>query len=172
MKTQKPTLYIFSGLPATGKTTLSQLLAQQTNSIYLRIDTVEQGLRDLCNLQVQGEGYRISYRIASDNLRLGVSIVADSCNSILLTRKEWQEVAVHAGAEYINIEIICSDKSEHKQRVENRKATIEGLVLPSWKEVENREYHPWQTQRIVIDTAHKNIDQSFAKLKTLLRSPS
>jgi predicted kinase len=81
-------LYIFSGLPGTGKTTLSQKLAQHTSAVHIRIDTIEQGLRDLCSVNVVGEGYRLAYRIASDNLNLGISVVADSCNPINLTRKE------------------------------------------------------------------------------------
>ncbi|MFK8183200.1 MAG: AAA family ATPase [Phormidesmis sp.] len=32
------TLFIFSGLPGTGKTTLSQKLATQVNALHLRID--------------------------------------------------------------------------------------------------------------------------------------
>jgi predicted kinase len=56
----KPTLYILSGLPGTGKTTISQLLAQRITAVHLRIDTVEQALRDLCSVKVEGEGYRLS----------------------------------------------------------------------------------------------------------------
>lgn len=52
----------------------------------MRIDTVEQAIRDLCDFNVEGEGYRLSYRIAADNLKLGISVVADSCNPIDLTR--------------------------------------------------------------------------------------
>ncbi len=36
-----PTLYIFSGLPGAGKTTLAKQLANQVGAFYLRIDTVE-----------------------------------------------------------------------------------------------------------------------------------
>jgi len=78
MKNKNPTLYIFSGLPATGKTTLARLLASHKGALYLRIDTVEQGLRDLCSWNVQGEGYRLSYRIARDNLLIGCDVIADS----------------------------------------------------------------------------------------------
>ena len=55
-----PTLYIFSGLPGAGKTTLAERLAKQVSAVYLRIDTVEQALRDLCAFEVEGEGYRLS----------------------------------------------------------------------------------------------------------------
>ncbi|WP_419831505.1 AAA family ATPase [Endozoicomonas atrinae] len=49
--------YIFSGLPASGKSTLAQLLSKHLTAMYIRIDTIEQGLRDLCSLKVEGESY-------------------------------------------------------------------------------------------------------------------
>lgn len=69
MEIVKPVLFILSGLPASGKSALAKLLAKEYDAVYLRIDTVEQGLRDICGLDVQGEGYRLSYRIAADNLK-------------------------------------------------------------------------------------------------------
>ena len=69
----RATLYIFAGLPGSGKTTLSQGLASRLGAAHLRIDTIEQVLRDLCSLEVQGEGYRLAYRVAGDILRSGVT---------------------------------------------------------------------------------------------------
>ena len=164
MKVSKPILFIFSGLPASGKSTLAKLLAKERDAVYLRIDTVEQGLLDVCGLDVQGEGYRLSYLIAGDNLKLKRNVVADSCNPILLTRMEWQEVAVANGSVYINIEVICSDEREHKKRAETRQPEVERLKLPTWEEVRNREYHSWESGRIVIDTANKSVEASFQEL--------
>ena len=166
----KPVLFIFSGLPASGKSTLAKFVTKEYNAVYLRIDTVEQGLRDLCNIDVQGEGYRLSYRIAADNLQLGHNIVVDSCNPIQLTRDEWQETAKKNGAEFINIEVVCSDKNEHRKRVEERKSEIPGLKLPTWKEVQNREFHPWKNDRIVIDTANKSVEESLEEIKHKIRN--
>ena len=166
----KPLLFIFSGLPGAGKTTLSQKLALQTSAMHLRIDTIEQALRDLCSIDVQGEGYRLSYRVAADNLRLGISVVADSCNPIVLTRNEWEQVATDSEADFVNIEVVCSDKVEHRKRVETREPGVPRLILPTWEEVEAREYHAWATDRVIIDTAHKTHDESFDELVSELRA--
>jgi predicted kinase len=163
-KSEKPILYIFSGLPGSGKTTLSQRVAQSVHAVYLRIDTIEQALRELCSVEVQGEGYRLVYRIAADNLRVGMSVVADSCNPIELTRREWERVALEARAEYVNIEVICSDAREHRRRVETRISTVSGLRLPTWRDVEQREYHAWTVDRIVIDTAKRTEGECVAHL--------
>ncbi len=157
-------LYIFSGLPGSGKSTLAQRLATHLSATYLRIDTIEQGLRELCAFNVQGEGYRLSYRIAADNLRLGLPVIADSCNPIELTRQEWRQVAKNVQKPFLDIEILCSDTLEHRSRVETRLTEVPGLKLPTWADVVAREYHPWSEQVIRIDTAGSAVDSSFAEL--------
>jgi predicted kinase len=167
MKT--PTLYIFSGLPGTGKSTLCQLLARHVGATYVRIDTFEQALRELCSIEVQGEGYQLAYRIAADNLRLGISVAADSCNPIELTRREWERVAGDTGARHVNIELVCSDLREHRRRVETRLSTVPGLRLPTWHDVADREYHRWTVDRVVVDTFGRSerecLDELLAKVQ-------
>lgn len=63
----------------------------------------------------------LAYRIAQENLRIGNSVIADSVNSIALTRREWNRVAEEVGAPFINVEIICSDEKVHRHRVERAK---------------------------------------------------
>jgi predicted kinase len=164
-----PTLFIFAGLPGAGKTTLSRDLARSLNAVHLRIDTIEQGLRDLCGVQVVGEGYRLTYRIAADNLRNGMNVVADSCNPLELTRREWEQVAKDSGANFVNIEVICSNQVEHRRRIDTRITDISALKLPTWRDVENREYHAWSVDRIVIDTSDCAIEDSIRDLMVALR---
>lgn len=167
---QKPTLYVFAGLPGSGKSTLAQHLSRHTGATYLRIDTIEQALRDLCAIDVQGEGYRLAYRVAADNLRIGRDVVADSCNPIELTRREWRDVSLAASARHVDVEIICSDADEHRRRVETRPSTVPGLTLPTWREVVEREYHPWTMARVVIDTAARTEQACFTELLAQIAS--
>ena len=69
-----PILYIFSGLPGSGKSTLAQRVAGEFGCAYVRIDTVEQALRDLCRISVEAEGYEMAYRLAADSLKIGVIV--------------------------------------------------------------------------------------------------
>lgn len=164
----QPILYIFSGLPGSGKTTLAQRLATRLGCAYLRIDTIEQSLRDLCSISVEGEGYELAYRIAADNLKIGISVIADSCNPIELTRKEWENIADENGAMPINIEICCTDRTEHRKRVETRTPSIRGHRLPTWPDVEQRLYHEWTKERIIIDTFRRTADESLDQLCSAL----
>ncbi|GAB4373930.1 MAG: AAA family ATPase [Elainellaceae cyanobacterium] len=157
-------LYIFSGLPGTGKSTLSSALAQQRHAFYLRIDTIEQAMRDTGITEIGPIGYAIAYKVALDNLRLGAEVVADSVNPLEITRATWRETAALAERPFVEIEIICSDLEEHRTRVESRLSNVTGLKLPTWNDVIEREYEPWTTERLVIDTAGRSPDQSIAAL--------
>jgi len=161
-------LVIFSGLPATGKTTIARELAAQVAAVYLRIDSIEQALRDQ-GIRVEGEGYRASHAIAEDNLRLGRIVVADSVNPWPLTRAEWRAVAVRAGVPSIDVEIVCSDAEMHRQRVEQRVADIPGHLPPSWDDVVRRDYRPWDSDRLQIDTARVPIAEAVSRIRATMR---
>ena len=167
MENKEPILYIFSGLPASGKSTLAINLSKILKIVYIRIDTIEQGIMDLCKFNVQGEGYRLAYRIIEDNLKIGNDVISDQCNPINLTRNEFNNLAIKNDCKYLNIEIICSNETEHKKRVESRNNP------PSWNEVMKRKYdtnysfmyyEPWKEKHIIIDTANKTIDECTKEL--------
>lgn len=165
---RSPRLFIFAGLPGAGKTSLARPLARDLRAVYLRIDTVEQALRDQ-HIELSGpEGYVVAYRVAADNLRLGMSVVADSVNPIALTRRAWRDVAAQAAVRFVEIEVICSDAQEHRRRVESRTGDIAGLRLPTWQDVQTRERDPWETTPLVIDTAGQTELESFAALQRVL----
>lgn len=163
-------LYIFGGLPATGKSELSKYLASSIGAVYIRIDSIEQELRNTGFKNLYDEGYKIAFSVALDNLRNGLPVVADSTNPVMESRQAWISIAKQAEAPYKEIEIICSNTSEHQSRVENRKTDIPKLLLPNWESVISREYQLWRSADIVLDTAGKTPEQSKQELSKLLRT--
>jgi predicted kinase len=167
-------LIIFGGLPGTGKTAIAQQLARELGAVYLRIDSIEQAIRDtgVVSKSLDDAGYRVGYAVAEDDLRLGKTVVADSVNPLRLTRDAWVSVADRARAKAIEVEVTCSDPAQHRNRVETRSADIKGLRLPTWQEVVSREYEPWERDHIVIDTASRSVAANVNELKALAKQYS
>jgi predicted kinase len=69
-------LIIFGGLPGTGKTTIARQLVRQIGAVHLRIDSIEQAIRDCGPVgpPLDQAGYRAAYAIAEDNLRVGRTV--------------------------------------------------------------------------------------------------
>ncbi|MCX6626075.1 MAG: AAA family ATPase, partial [Candidatus Solibacter sp.] len=165
-----PMLIIFGGLPGVGKTAIATELARLTGALHLRIDSIEQAIRasGLGNHPLDDAGYRVAYAVAEDNLRIGRTVIADSVNPLQLTREAWVAVANRVRVRAMEIEVKCSDAGEHRRRVETRTSDIAGLELPTWKEVVGREYHPWDREHLVIDTAGQTVEQSVAAIREAL----
>jgi predicted kinase len=158
-------LLILSGLPGVGKTTLAREVARRLGAVHVRIDSIEQAIRTSgIAPSVDDAGYRVGYAVAEENLRLGRTVVADSVNPWPLTRDAWSAVAARAGCTAVEVELICSDAEEHRRRVEERSADIAGFTLPTWQEVVERDYRPWDRTILVVDTCGVTVDQSVARL--------
>jgi predicted kinase len=165
-------LIIFAGLPGTGKTTLATEIARRIEATYLRIDSIEQAMTN-SSLKIHpigDAGYMAGYALAEDNLRIGGTVVADSVNPWEISRTYWLDVAERTSHDAVEIEVVCSDPIEHQLRIETRKTNIPGLKLPTWQDVLDRDYHPWNRDHVVIDTAGKTVEQSIDELMASLPS--
>ena len=163
-------LIIFGGLPGTGKTSIARLLAPRLHAMHLRIDTIEQALlpAGAGDDPLEDRGYRIAYALAADNLRLGLPVIADGVNPIDLTREAWITVAETCGVLPVEVEIVCSDREEHRRRVETRHPDILGHRLPSWAEVEARPYHAWEREHLVVDTALFSVEAAAEQIAAVV----
>lgn len=158
-------LVVISGLPATGKSTIARVLAQHHKIPYVRIDTIEQSLIRSGIADVSGTaGYITGYALAAEQLRLGLSVVVECVNPVEATRNAWSATALHNSARLLSVEVICSDPDEHRRRAERRVVDIPDLVLPTWQEILDRDYEPWTTERLVLDTAIMNSESAVRRI--------
>ena len=163
-----PELYIFGGLPASGKSTLAMSLAKAIGAVYIRVDSIEEAI--IANGKLSGpEGYEAAYSLTRDNLEIGLSVVADSVNPVEITRAAWRQIAKARGVNYHEIEVICSDKVEHRQRLEARESRCRITRVLTWEDVVNREYEPWARCQ-VFDTAGKSPEENSQRFLSQLNT--
>lgn len=167
-------LIVFAGLPGAGKSTIAQALARRLGAIWLRADSIEQAIKasGVVPGDLKDAGYRAAQAVAEDNLRLGRDVVADCVNDWQVARDGWQLAGERAGAEVAWVEVVCSDLAEHRARVETRVVNVPGLTPPDWAAVIGREYHPWDRERLVVDTAKRSVDACMDEVLTALRRPA
>ena len=169
MTSQAPTLIVFGGLPGTGKTTVSRELTRRLAATYLRVDAIEQTLR-AAGHTIGAMGYVVANALAAENLELGRVVVADCVNPVLASRIGWRQTAAQKSACVVEIEVVCSDVILHRRRVETRASDIYGLKLPTWDEVVNRDYEPWDREHLVLDTAVSSLDHLLQQADAYVRA--
>lgn len=150
------TLIVVAGPPGTGKTTLATALAEHLRAAYLRVDVVETPLMR-AGIDVGPLGYEIVQQLAASNLAIDTTTVVDLVNPLPETREMWPALVAGTDAELVVFECVLRDVDEHRRRVEGRVPDLPGQVVPTWQDVVEREYVPWDEQRdgarYVIDTS-------------------
>jgi predicted kinase len=114
----------------------------------------------------------VAYALADANLRLGQIVVADSVNPLAITRDAWLKVASTTSSAIFEIEVVCSDTAEHRRRIETRTIDVAGLVPPTWQQVVDRDYEPWDRPRLVLDTANRTPAGSLEELRAWINGGS
>ncbi len=148
-------LIVFGGLPGVGKSTLARRVAELREAAYLRVDVIESALITTGLVPAQElmgpAGYEVAQQLALSNLETGVDVVVDAVNPVAVARDGWRRVAETAAASLLFVEVICSDRSEHRRRTEQRTSDLPGISAPTWEQVESRKYEPWEGPRVVVD---------------------
>jgi predicted kinase len=152
-------LIVFAGLSGSGKSSIARGLAKEIGAVWLRVDSVEQAIREsgVVPGSLDDAGYRAAYAVAQDNLRLGRDVIGDSVNPWMLTRNAWRDAGLRVGARVVEVETLCTDLEEHRGRIETRANEVPGLVLPDWQAVIGRDYHPWDRDHLTVDTAGRSV---------------
>jgi predicted kinase len=165
-------LVVIGGLPASGKSSVATALSLQTATPYLRVDRIEQAIVDWSPLShpLGPVGYAVAHELALEQLQLGLDVIVECVNPLTVTRDGWQGTAATADAALIEVEVICSDQTEHRRRVETRTSDVEGLAKPTWTAVVERVYEPWTRERLVIDSTTTSPEEAADRIAAEMAS--
>jgi predicted kinase len=151
----KLNLIIIAGLPGSGKSTIAESLAARLSIPVFSVDPIESAILR-SGLERSFEtglaAYVVAETLAGEQLKCGLSAIIDAVSGVQEARDMWHNLVRTHNATLIIIECVLA-RELHKQRIEARVRNIHGIPEVTWEDVENREYLPWQEERLVLDTA-------------------
>lgn len=150
-------LVVFGGLPGVGKSTLCREVARRLPATWVRVDALEAAMWQGGIDRAQPTGlaaYAVAHAVAEAQLALGQDVLIDAVNPVEAARDGWRGLADRLGAALRFVEVICSDPTEHRRRVEARHPEFGPGLHPTWHQVRDRHYEPWTGPRLTIDTVH------------------
>ena len=158
-------LIVFGGLPGVGKTALARVVAERVKAAYLRVDAIEAAMWRAGVARDQPTGlaaYVVAHAVAEGTLAAGVPVVVDAVNPVEDARRGWHDLAQRLPRPVRMIEVVCLDEVEHRRRVESRTADLEAHAPPTWDEVLDRRYEPWEEPRLTVDTSGRSLLECVA----------
>lgn len=150
-------LIALAGAPGVGKSALAQALGRELRAPVLAVDAAEAAMRRSGisadqPFEIGLAAYAVVHEYAGAVLQAGHSAIVDAANLVEPARAAWRDLAAHHGVPLRWIEVVCSDPTEHRRRLEQRGERYAGFVEPTWAEVSAREREPWEDERLVLDS--------------------
>ena len=163
-----------SGLPGAGKSTIAEGLSQKLQTPVFSVDPIEAAMwvSGLAPTETGIAAYRVAEALAAENLRLGHSVIIDAVNPVDAARAMWRNLSDTHRVPLTFIEVICSDATLHRQRIDARVRNIDGMPEVTWEQVLERkaEFEDWTDDRLLLDTATETpdvlIDRALSHIRT------
>jgi predicted kinase len=168
----RPTLTIFSGLPGTGKSTLANRLARKLRWPVLRIDDVAGDVPVNADYRFWDEKILVLLTIVEEQLKLGVSVIADSV-FMGTDRMQAQEIARKHGANFRPVYCFVSDEKEWKKRVTGRLEDVQITDVADWEQIQHQRqwFSPWQSGTGLFVDAIEPIERNYASVLEFVMNP-
>ncbi len=150
-------LVVVSGLPASGKSTIADAIGRRLRAPVLSVDPIEAAMAR-CGIPLSFEtgvaAYEVVAVLAEHHLGLGLTVIVDAVSSLEVARDMWRQAARRSHAQIRVVEVICSGRDAHRDRLASRRRGIEGFREPSWDDVlaRDEEWEPWLDERLVVDS--------------------
>jgi len=170
--TAYPVLIMMSGLPGSGKSHLSQRLAQQLSAVVIESDHVRKALfpEPTYSAQESTIVHRTCQRTMRRLLSKGVRVIFDATNLVEFQREVLYSLAERSGAALLIVRTVAPEQVI-RERLEQRKDSTQSASDADWRiyrRMSEREQRIDRTH-LCIDTSH-DIDDAVRKIvKTVSR---
>jgi predicted kinase len=170
---ETPRLILFSGLPGTGKTRISQALASHLKIPLFTKDRLQsrlriQGLREENTI----DGYLLILDLAEQQLALGISTILDGVFPFTEFRQKASQIATQHKALFRPIYCYCSDIELWKERITAREQNVPDWTPVGWDEVKRiqPEFLAWKKNTALPLDAADDFDQNLSKATAWIQS--
>jgi predicted kinase len=114
---------VTAGLPATGKSTIAEVVGNRLGLTVFSVDPIEAAILSAGIDSSQPTGlaaYLVAETMAEGVLAGGRGVVIDAVNAVEPAREQWVKLAARQNAMLRFIEVTCSDPVLHRERLAAR----------------------------------------------------
>jgi predicted kinase len=165
-----PSLIVMSGLPGSGKSTIAERIAQRLRVPVLSVDPIESAIIRAGiarSFETGLAAYLVAEALASEQLKIGMSVIVDAVNAEEEGKDVWRGLARHYGQDPIVLEVVVADEALHRQRVESRVRNLHGFDEVTWESVEARRqrWTAWREPSVRLDATRDpeaNVEEALS----------
>lgn len=149
-------LIVMSGLPGSGKSTLSEWIVERMKIPIFSVDPIESAIIRAGipkSFETGYAAYLVAENLVAEQVKLGNSVVVDAVNAEDGAKQVWIDCAKRLNIPLVVIECIMKDEALHRKRLESRTRGLHGFDEITWERVQERKkaYTPWRHKVLTLE---------------------
>jgi predicted kinase len=155
-------LIIFSGLPGTGKSTLSWMLARELKFPLICIDDVIGEIPENAGFSFWDSRIAILMDVVEKQTKLGLDVIVDSV-FMNTDRHHAQALARKYNARFLPVYVYVSDENTWRERVTNRFNDLDNPDVATWERIQHQRQHfrAWDPGTALFVDNARPLEQNF-----------